>query len=72
MSCSDKNPCATANSLSGSPFGYRLENDGFVLYSVGPNGIDEGGRNRDDPGSPEDSEADDLALHVPPLPPPTQ
>jgi len=54
---------------SEKPFRYRLENDGFVLYSVGPNGIDEAGLNRDDPGSPEDSKADDIALHVPPLPP---
>lgn len=65
-------PDVPVDLYSEKPFGYRLENDGFVLYSVGPNGIDEAGRNQDDPGSPEDSKADDIALHVPPLPPSDQ
>jgi hypothetical protein len=29
--------------LTGNPFGYRLEGDRFVLYSIGPDGIDGGG-----------------------------
>jgi hypothetical protein len=34
--------------FSGKPFGYRHSGEGFLLYSVGPNGTDEGGKPKDD------------------------
>jgi hypothetical protein len=34
--------------FSGKPFGYRLSGQTFLLYSVGPNGTDEGGTPKDD------------------------
>jgi len=43
---------------------YRRTDEGYVLYSVGPNGRDDGGRGRDDP-QPEDAEYqdwDDIAV----------
>lgn len=33
--------------FSGEPFIYRTTKDGYVLYSVGPNSVDNGGRNMD-------------------------
>jgi hypothetical protein len=44
---------------------YRLQGDGYLLYSVGPNGKDDGGRNRDDnPADGSLSDCDDIAVHV--------
>lgn len=37
---------ATLDPMSGKPFHYRLTSAGFVLYGVGVNGKDEGGRTR--------------------------
>ncbi len=34
--------------FSGKPFGYRRSGNTFLLYSVGPNGTDEGGKRKDD------------------------
>ncbi len=54
----------------GKPFGYRRQRDGYLLYSVGPNAIDDRGRNSrfdDRPGS--DPDHDDLALRMPPRKP---
>jgi hypothetical protein len=34
--------------FSGRLFGYRRSGDTFLLYSVGPNGTDEGGKRKDD------------------------
>ena len=34
--------------FSGEAFRYVVESEGFLLYSVGPNGIDEEGRNQQD------------------------
>ena len=34
--------------FSGKPLGYRRSGDTFLLYSVGPNGTDEGGKRKDD------------------------
>jgi hypothetical protein len=34
--------------FSGSPLGYRRSGNTFLLYSVGPNGTDEGGKRKDD------------------------
>jgi len=49
---------------------YRTAADGFLLYSVGPNGKDDGGRNRSDYSGdpsppPESSQWDDLAVRMP-------
>ncbi len=41
--------------FSGKDLVYRREFAGYLLYSVGPNGVDEGGR--------KDGEADDIAVH---------
>ena len=34
--------------FSGGALHYTLQGDGYLLYSVGPNGKDDGGRNRED------------------------
>jgi len=41
---------------------YRQEGDGYLLYSVGPNGKDDGGTTRDD--AEEDEDWDDLVVRV--------
>jgi hypothetical protein len=46
--------------FSGKPLVYRLEGKGILLYSVGPNGVDEGGRGPDD-----DPRGDDLSVRLP-------
>ena len=50
------------------PMRYRRTDDGCILYSVGPNGRDDGGRNAtwdwDDDSLAED--ADDIYLRLPP------
>lgn len=46
--------------FAGRPFLYRRQGDGFVLYSVGENGTDDGGR------AGEAGAADDLLLWPPP------
>ena len=43
--------------FSGNPFIYRKTETGYILYSVGSNGIDDGGRTEDD-----DPDADDIVL----------
>jgi hypothetical protein len=45
--------------FSGNPLIYRLEEGGYLLYSVGPNGTDEGGRGYDDP------RGDDMGIRMP-------
>jgi hypothetical protein len=52
---------------------YRPAADGFLLYSVGPNGKDDGGRNRNDYANdasppPEASQWDDLVVRMPVAP----
>jgi len=52
---------------TGHPFRYRRTGDGFLLYSVGLNGIDDKGRNdmmEDDLDI--DSESDDFRIRMPP------
>ena len=49
--------------FSGRPLVYRLESDGYVLYSVGSNGRDDGGLNDD--ASQDKSKPDDIAVRVP-------
>ncbi len=63
---SDYLPAIPVDPHSEKSFLYRLEGDGFVLYSVGANGLDEEGRN--ETGAAE-TQADDIALHVPPQDP---
>jgi hypothetical protein len=49
------------------PYRYRLTPEGCLLYSVGPNGRDDNGRDAlydDDESLPVD--ADDITLHMPP------
>jgi hypothetical protein len=49
-------------------FRYRREGTGYLLYSLGPNGEDEGGRSRHDDVPPDqepDYDADDIAVRVP-------
>ena len=66
-------------SLPEDPFGtgpirYKREPKGYVLYSVGPNGKDDGGRNYREKcqDSPDDKEpqipahADDFSVRLPP------
>ena len=55
---------------SGADFRYKRQGKGYVLYSVGPNGKDEGGRSRfmdPPPGEDEevDPEADDIGFRTP-------
>lgn len=58
-------PAVPADLFSGKPLVYAVEDDGYLLYSVGVNGVDEGGRWRDDnpPG-------DDLRIRMPVPEPP--
>jgi hypothetical protein len=49
-----------ADLFSGKPLVYRPTGDGYILYSVGTNGQDDGGRSYDD-----DPPADDLTVRVP-------
>jgi hypothetical protein len=46
--------------FSGKPLIYRLEEKGYLLYSVGPNGTDEQGHGIDD-----EPRGDDLTVRVP-------
>jgi hypothetical protein len=46
--------------FSSEPLIYRLEDKGYLLYSVGPNGTDEGGRGYDDA-----PRGDDLGVRMP-------
>jgi hypothetical protein len=46
--------------FTGKPLVYKLEGKGYRLYSVGPNGTDDGGRSFDD-----DPPGDDLVVRMP-------
>ncbi len=50
--------------FSGGALHYTLQGDGYLLYSVGPNGKDDGGRNRED--NPDDYGCDDIAVRIVP------
>jgi hypothetical protein len=59
-------PAIPEDLFSGGPFRYKREGAGYVLYSVGPNGKDDGGRNyMDEPDSEKNRGCDDIAIHVP-------
>jgi hypothetical protein len=52
--------------FSGGPIRYKRDGAGYVLYSVGPNGKDDGGRSRfDEPRAEDAGECDDVAIRVP-------
>ena len=53
--------------FSGEAFRYVLEESGFLLYSVGPNGIDEEGR-----GNGDEPKGDDIRRRMPIAVPPTE
>jgi hypothetical protein len=58
--------------FSGKALVYRPMPKGYLLYSVGVNGRDEGGRGYDDPQNEEDGvRGDDLAIRMP-VPPPVR
>jgi hypothetical protein len=46
--------------FSGKPLIYKLDGAGYLLYSVGPNGVDEAGR-----GSDDEPRGDDLSIRMP-------
>ena len=59
-------PAVPEDVFATGPLRYRREGEGYVLYSVGPNGVDDGGRNRnDDPDDPKARDCDDIAIRVP-------
>jgi len=51
---------------SGDSLRYRVEPDGYLLYSVGANGRDDGGANfeRSDLDNTTDETTDDIRLHI--------
>ena len=61
--------------FNGADLHYEARGDGYLLYSVGPNGKDEGGRNHlegrnynspdDDSATAEEKAADDIAIRTP-------
>jgi hypothetical protein len=53
-------PAAPDDLFAGKALVYRPEGDGYLLYSVGPNGKDDGGRTADD-----DPPGDDLRVRMP-------
>jgi hypothetical protein len=57
-------PAIPADVFSGKPLIYRPSDNGYLLYSVGVNGIDEEGRWLDD-----DPKGDDLRIRIPVAPP---
>jgi hypothetical protein len=46
--------------FSGKPLNYRLDGNGYLLYSVGQNGIDDGGRTFED-----EPRGDDIVIRIP-------
>jgi hypothetical protein len=53
-------PRVPGDLFSGGPLIWRPEKDGYLLYSVGPNGLDEDGRGRDG-----DPMGDDIRVRMP-------
>ncbi len=49
----------------GKPFGYSVTDDGFMLWSVGPEGVDHGGKTAEELGL-KDRDQGDIVFHVPP------
>lgn len=59
-----KTPLADAFSASGKPLRYRRTATGVVIYSVGPNGIDDGGHNQPSYYNPSKPHADDRSFRL--------
>jgi hypothetical protein len=57
-------PAIPDDLFSGKPLKYRLSDDGYLLYSVGKNGVDDDGRS-----STDEPAGDDLAVRMPPKEP---
>jgi hypothetical protein len=53
-------PTVPGDIFSGKPLIYKPAENGYLLYSVGPNGIDDGGGGRDD-----EPQGDDVSVRVP-------
>ena len=59
-------PAVPEELFSGGPLHYKREAAGYVLYAVGPNGKDDGGRSAMDmPYAEENRDFDDIAIHAP-------
>ncbi len=59
-------PAVPEDIYAAGPLRYRHKGEGYVLYSVGPNGVDDGGRNySDDYNDPTARDSDDIAIRVP-------
>jgi hypothetical protein len=59
-------PAIPEDLFSGGPLRYKREGPGYVLYSVGRNGKDDGGRAYwDEPDSERNLDHDDIAIRVP-------
>jgi hypothetical protein len=61
-------PAIPEDPFSGAPIRYKREGAGYMLYSVGPNGKDDGGRaswdnDQEFPG--ENNGCDDIAIRIP-------
>ena len=53
--------------FSGGELHYKPQADGYLLYSVGPNGKDDGGRNQNDrPAPPDLIGCDNIAVRIVP------
>ena len=50
--------------FSGNDLHYQPEGDGYVLYSVGPNGKDDGGRGNEDHKDGDEKDGDDIVVRV--------
>jgi hypothetical protein len=59
-------PVNTDDIFSGKPLIYRPSQDGYMLYSVGPNGRDDGGRHKaDDPMGGSDDLGVGVSMPIP-------
>jgi hypothetical protein len=59
-------PAIPEDLFSGGPLRYKGQRAGYVLYSVGPNGKDDGGRsNRDEPDATDIIDCDDITIRMP-------
>ncbi len=51
--------------FSGKPLVYQPAKEGYLFYSVGVNGTDDGGQLLTDPGDPATGRGDDLGVRMP-------
>ena len=58
-------PAVPDDTFAAGPFHYRRDGEGYLLYSVGPNSKDNGGRSHSDDPKRYDPDADDIAIRVP-------